>query len=78
MPAAKKPVARFVVVSNYVRNCTFLCLDIRKRENYYHLKAFKCTVKPLKTATLRGMQKWPSYRGGRLMEISISQQLSQE
>ena len=26
------------------------------------------TVKPLKTATLRGMQKWPSYRGGRLME----------
>ena len=26
------------------------------------------TVKPLKTATLRGMQNWPSYRGGRLME----------
>ena len=26
------------------------------------------TVKPLKTATLWGMQKWPSYRGGRLME----------
>ena len=26
------------------------------------------TVKPLKTATLRGMRNWPSYRGGRLME----------
>ena len=26
------------------------------------------TVKPLKTATLRGMQNWPSYRGDRLME----------
>ena len=24
--------------------------------------------KSLQTATLRGMQKWPSYRGGRLME----------
>ena len=34
------------------------------------------TVKPLKTATLRGMQKWPSYRGGRLMETFIYQQLS--
>jgi len=27
---------------------------------------FKHTVKPLKTATPRGMKKWPSYRGGRL------------
>ncbi len=29
----------FVVVSNCVRNCTFLRLDIIKCENYYHLKA---------------------------------------
>ena len=27
----------FVVVSNCVRNCTFLRLNIRKRENHYHL-----------------------------------------
>ena len=27
------------------------------------------TVKPLKTATPWWMKKWPSYRGGRLMEV---------
>ena len=39
MPAAKKPVARFVVVSNCVRNCAFLHLNIIKHETCYHLKA---------------------------------------
>ena len=29
------------------------------------------TVKPLKTATPWGMKKWPSYRGGRLMEVIL-------
>ena len=27
------------------------------------------TVEPLKTATLRGMENWPSYGGGRLIEV---------
>ncbi len=29
------------------------------------------TVKPLKMATPRGMKKWPSYRGGLLMEVIL-------
>ena len=32
------------------------------------MEIMETIVKPLKTATLRGMQKCPSYRGGRLME----------
>ena len=29
------------------------------------------TVKPLKTATPWGMKNWPSYRGGRLIEVIL-------
>ena len=36
-PEAKKPAARFVVVSNCVRNRTFLRLNVIKRQNYDHL-----------------------------------------
>ena len=36
---------------------------------------YKHTVKPLKTATPRGMKKWPSYRGGRLMEVILLRSL---
>ena len=37
------------------------------------------TVKPLKTAILRGMRNWSSYRGGRLMEhLHLSKILDSE
>ena len=38
----------------------------RGRRDGLSLKVY--SVKPLKMATLRGVQNWPSYRGGSLME----------
>ena len=38
---------------------------------YFSALKFRYTVKPLKTATPRGMKNWPSYRGGRLIEVIL-------
>ena len=50
----------FMQVYEYRRKCIF-CNNFIKFD----------TVKPLKTATPRGMKNWPSYRGGRLIEVIL-------
>ncbi len=39
--------------------------------NVYKSRSCLTTVKPFKTATPWGMKKWPSYRGGCLMEVIL-------
>ena len=42
----------------------------RENDLLYSLCQIRTTVEPLKTATLWGMENWPSYGGGRLIEVN--------
>ena len=49
---------------------------INAKRNIHGMRRFSIwkffhTVKPLKTVTPWGMKNWPSYRGGRLMEVIL-------